>query len=734
MPAALRSWQFKEAASTVIAAVMTGVFTIIAASSFASLIFTGPLQPFTGNGIWLMLWTAFIVGIVVALTSSLRGVVAIPQDRIAPIMAVLVAGVIAQLPNATPEEQCRAAMAALTMVSLITGLILFLLGRLKMGDLLQYIPYPVIGGFLAGSGWLLSVGAFRVLVGHPLTLGSLPELLSPGLALKWLPGLVFGILLFFIMKRAAHPLVPATMLLGAIALFYLGLALSGASLTEAREHGWLPTTVAGQTITRFPGYGPLGSVPWASLAHQFNIIGTILLTSVVSVLLTASALELATRQEVDINQELRSAGFATSLASLGGGMVGFHSLSLSRLAASMGAGNRWVGALSGAICGLGLLVGPSLIAFLPKYVCGGLLFFLGFMFLWEWVVEARHKLNRVDHAVVLLILGVIGTLGYTQGIITGVVAAIILFIHNYSRVDVVTNALSGAQLSSNVDRPVRFARELKEQGQSIYILKLQGFIFFGTASHLLDKIRLRIANGALPPLRFVVLDFRRVTGLDSSAMFSLRKAEQMGQKRGFTILICHASAELASELSYSEAPANGAGNLRLYPDLDHGLEICENELLKTMASAPRQELRLTEQLQELWPKAANPAGLLPYLQRQEFPAQTHLILQGDKSAGLYFIESGHVTARLEFTDGRTLRLRTMGPGTVVGEISLFLGGVRTASVVTNEPCVVYGLTPAGLTRMEQADPALALAFHRFMVCLLAERLTNSTGTLRSLLE
>ena len=728
--------QFKQASSTVIAAVMTGVFTIIAASSFAALIFAGPLQPFTGNGIWLMLWTAFIVGSLVALTSSLQGVVAIPQDRIAPILAVMVAGVVAQLPTASPEEQCRAAIACLALVSLITGVILYLLGRFKMGDLLQYIPYPVIGGFLAGSGWLLAVGAFRVMVGHPITFAGLPELLEPGLVMKWIPGLVFGAVLFAVMKRAAHPLIPATMLLVAIALFYIVLALAGSSLAAARDHDWLPATVHGLEISRFPGYGPFDPIPWLALGHEFNIICTILITSVVSVLLTASALELATRQEVDINQELRAAGLATSVASAGGGMVGFHSLSLSRLAASMGASNRWVGVLSGGICGLALLVGPSLISYLPRYVCGGLLFFLGLMFLWEWVVEGRHTLNRVDYAVVLLILGVIGALGYTQGIITGVVAAIILFIHNYSRVDVVTNTLSGAQLSSNVDRPVRFVRELKEQGQAIYILKLQGFIFFGTASHLLDKIRARLANAALPPLRFVVLDFRRVTGLDSSAIFSLRKAEQMGQKRGFTMIICHASAELVSELSYSEGPQNGNGNgrLRLYPDLDHGLEACENELLTAVSAKTRPQLRLTEQLAELWPKDASPDGLLPYLERQEFPAQTHLILQGTKSNGLFFIESGQVTARLEFTDGRTLRLRTMGPGTVVGEISLFIGGPRTASVVTNEPCVVFGLTPASLARMEQADPTLALAFHRFMVCLLAERLTNSTGTLRSLLE
>ena len=86
MLAATRSWQL-QMFSTAMAAAMTGVFTIIAASSFASLIFTGPLQRFTGNGIWLMLWAAFVAGIVVAFTSSLRGVVAIPRDRIVPIFS-----------------------------------------------------------------------------------------------------------------------------------------------------------------------------------------------------------------------------------------------------------------------------------------------------------------------------------------------------------------------------------------------------------------------------------------------------------------------------------------------------------------------------------------------------------------------------------------------------------------------------------------------------------------------
>jgi SulP family sulfate permease len=511
---------------------MTGIFTIIAACSFASLIFSGPLEPFVGNGVWLMLWTGLVSGVLVALTSSLRGVVAIPQDRIAPILAVLVVGVVAKLPNASPEEQCRVAIAAIAMVTVITGVALYAVGRLKLGNLLQYVPYPVIGGFLAGSGWLLTLGCFHIALGHALHPDNVLQLFTSAQLVKWLPAVVFGGLWFFLMKWSRHPMVPAGLLLAGVGLFYAMLHLTGVSLPEARTHGWLPTLLGAHGVAPFPSYLPFVGVPWATLGGEVNVVGTILLTSVVSVLLSASALELVSGQDVDINRELRSAGQASLLAGLGGGMVGFHSMSLSRLVLSMGAANRWVGVGAGLLCGAALCAGPALVSYIPQFICGGMLFFLGLMFLWEWVVEARHKLNLLDYLVVLLILGVIGALGYPQGVVTGVVAAIILFIHNYSRVDVVTHALSGEQLSSNVDRPLRAGRILRQQGDSICILKLQGFIFFGTASHVFDEIRERALAVDRPTLRFVVLDFRRVTGLDSSAVFSLRKAALLARKRG----------------------------------------------------------------------------------------------------------------------------------------------------------------------------------------------------------
>ena len=69
-------------------------------------------------------------------------------------------------------------------------------------------------------------------------------------------------------------------------------------------------------------------------------------------------------------------------------------------------------------------------------------------------------------------------------------------------------------------------------------------------------------------------------------------------------------------------------------------------------------------------------------------------------------------------------------GTVVGEVGLLLKGQRMASVLTETDCTLYRLTAQALERMYGADPELALALHRFLVRLLAERLTTTSNMLR----
>jgi len=717
------------------AALVSAAFTIIACSSFAALIFTGPLEKFVAQGIWIGLFTALVVGTIVALASSCPGVIAIPQDRIAPILALMATSMVAKMGTASPQDKCLAVLAAIAIVSLITGSFLFVLGRLKLGNLIRYIPYPVIGGFLAGSGWLLVRGSMRVMTGQTLSLSTLALFFQPGMLVHWLPGIIFTGLVFFTLKRWNHPLTLPLMLLGAIGIFWLVLVACGISVDQARGQGWLPNLSSGQGSTGFSSFFIINSAPWYLMAQEWSILATILLTSVVSILLTASALELAGDEEIDLNRELRAAGLGTVAAGLGGGMVGFHSLSMSRLVLSMKARSRWVGVASGAICGLALLAGPSIVVLLPQFLCGGLLCFLGVTFLWEWVYEARRTLTSVDYGVVILILAVVGTVGYPQGVAVGILAATIMFIHNYSRVDVVTHAYSGADLRSNVDRSMQESKVLRQHGAQTYVLRLQGFIFFGTANHLLHEVRLRVNDAAQAQLKFVIMDFRRVTGLDASAIFSLKKVQSLARKQRFTLLLSQVSPELLAQFQQGGLTGMSEGDCKIMPDLDCALEYCEDRLLAMgNGHLPGRSLQLEQHLQHAWPDDIKARNILPYLERMEVPAATHLIRQSEQSESLYFVESGRVTARLEFADGRTLRLRTMGSGTVVGEVGLFLRGTRAASVITEQPCVVYRLSVMDLERMNRENPELSLAFHRYLICLLGERLTSSAALLRGLVE
>jgi SulP family sulfate permease len=231
------------------------------------------------------------------------------------------------------------------------------------------------------------------------------------------------------------------------------------------------------------------------------------------------------------------------------------------------------------------------------------------------------------------------------------------------------------------------------------------------------------------------MDFRRVTGLDSSAIFSLSKVQHLARKQGFVLLMTQVTPQIVSQLEKGGLRPNRDESFKLLPDLDHALEWCEENLLATgNGNGNGDPVLLAEHLKDTWHGAIEPRWLIPYLERLEVPASTHLIRQSEQSESLYFIESGRVTARLEFDDGRTLRLRTMGAGTVVGEVGLFLGGVRAASVITEQPCIVYKMSLEAMNRMIAENPGLALAFYRYLICLLGERLTNNSKLLHGVNE
>jgi CRP-like cAMP-binding protein len=113
----------------------------------------------------------------------------------------------------------------------------------------------------------------------------------------------------------------------------------------------------------------------------------------------------------------------------------------------------------------------------------------------------------------------------------------------------------------------------------------------------------------------------------------------------------------------------------------------------------------------------------------DVPAGHVVFKQGGQPDSMYFVEFGTVTVWLELPNGERTRLRTMGMGTVIGEMGFYLGIPRSGTVVTANSCVLYRFSLASYQRMNAEDPELASSIHQFMVRLLANHLAYANKQL-----
>jgi SulP family sulfate permease len=169
--------------------------------------------------------------------------------------------------------------------------------------------------------------------------------------------------------------------------------------------------------------------------------------------------------------------------------------------------------------------------------------------------------------------------------------------------------------------------------------------------------------------------------------------------------------------------------------LDNGLEWCEDQILiekgYDVCEIPAS---LEKQLEQIFSNQADVERFLGYVEKEQVDSGRSIIQQGDSSDCLYFIESGLITTVLELPDGRNIRLRKMTGGTTIGETGLYLQKERTASVTTVEPCTLYRLSAEAIRKMESEDPELAAAFHKWIACLMAERLADTNNTIAALMD
>jgi SulP family sulfate permease len=503
-----------------------------------------------------------------------------------------------------------------------------------------------------------------------------------------------------------------------------------------RESGWIIDLLDKPSL--WPPFAPsdLAMVRWAAIAQQWLSILSVVVLSTLAVLMNSSGLELALHRDIDFDKELKVAGTANLIAGAGGGTTGFQDLGLTLLSHRLGGIYRMVGPMIALLCVLFMTAGAPFLTFVPKPLFGALLLWVGANLILDWLVLTFRRVTTAEYAVIILILLIIISLGLLPGIIFGLIAGLILFVVDYSKVDIIKNELTGADFHSNVDRSEERRQFLETHGQGILIYRLQGFVFFGTADRLREQIIARLNNEEKGKVSYLVIDFLRVTGLDTSAVVSFQKLANFARQRGLALVLTGLN-QLSQRAFLRSGLAGGEfGKVLLFPDLDRGVEWCEDQLLETIKPDGREPANysVTEQLEQIIDDKKLAAKLATYLKRVEFEPDAVMIDQGSPSEEMYFIESGQATVDLKGVNDVHIRLKTLGPGAIVGEVAFYLGGPRTASVFARTKMVTWQFTRTRLEQVQIEAPELAVAFHKGMASILAARLSSTNRLVQFLMQ
>jgi SulP family sulfate permease len=711
-----------QLAATIVTGLVTGVILVSLTISLAALVFRGDLAGSLPRRVGLALCGTLVIGIVSVFGSRIPGVIAGVQDNPAAVIGAAGASIAA---GVAAEVAVPTVIALIVVTSLLTAAALAGIGLFRLGALVRYIPYPVIGGFLVATGVLILDGARAILFTSPDGAG----VLTAVSVARWLPALGLGLLMTLLARHDRGRLALPWVVVSATAVLLVSFAAAGVSQSTAAARNWLLGGPEGGTLWPPNVFRALGDADWSAVAGQWGAVATVIALAAISLMVNVHAIDQTTGQDIDVDHELTVAGISMA-AGAPAGMPGYVQLSTTLLLRRLTGPRRGPALLAVLTTGAVLLAGSRMLAYVPTALVGGLLLYVGAALVVEWLWDMRKRLHRIDYALVLGAGAAVVVFGFLPAIALGTVVAIVLFVVRYSRVDAVRHCYDLSVFRSTVERSAEQAQILEAAGSRAVVLEVHGFLFFGTAHRVFNDPRIENIDGSL---RCAVFDLARVTGIDSSASVALAKLVRRGAAEGFGVILA-GSSDKADELTAQVG--DDADAVARFQDLDQAVEWCEELLLADAISTEGGDDGRTavDRVAEVIGSAELAAIVLGYFDLLEFEAEDVVIEHGRQAPGLFLIETGSLTARLDTADGEHIRLSSMQPGTLVGEISLYLGGRASATVVADGPATVLHLSDAALQQLERSDPVAAAAIHRVAARTLAGRVLHAERALRTLRE
>lgn len=433
------------------------------------------------------------------------------------LMTAVAAGKLAA--QGTPEY-----LAVAILLALISGIMLTVMGLLKLGFIANFLSHPVISGFITASGLLIAVSQLKHILGvdasghNILEMGQsliskLPETSTPTLTI----GIIATLFLFWV-RKGLKPLLMKlglserlagigtkigpviAVVISVLSVYFLGLANQGVKIVGDIPKGLPPLTVPEFDLEL-----------WRSLLASSLIIAIIGFVESISVAQTLAAKR---RQRIDPDQELIGLGTANIAGAFSGGYPVTGGFARSAVNFDAGAETPAAGAFTAIGIALATLFLTPLLYFLPIATLAATIIVAVLSLVDIASIKQAWAYSKADFAAMMVTIFITLILGVEAGVMSGVIISIAMFLYKSSRPHfAVVGQVRDTDHFRNVERHNVIT------SPRLLTLRIDESLYFANARFMEDAIYDLALDK--PQIEHVVLMCSAVNDIDLSALESL---------------------------------------------------------------------------------------------------------------------------------------------------------------------------------------------------------------------
>ncbi|KAH8111668.1 sulfate anion transporter [Phellopilus nigrolimitatus] len=535
--------------------------------------------------------------------------------EVVPFFHILAADVARELGEERAAEVVATTLAAFALSAVLTGLAFFALGGLRLGAVVGFFPRHILVGCIGGVGVFLIETGLTVCAridddDFTYTLDTLKFFLDAGILARWLPALALAVLLRAITHRFHHQLIFPAYFLTIPVLFYAVVGAARLDVSALRRAGWLfdmgGTDEAWYTFYSYYSFKKTSfRALWVTMPTQFAL----LFFNILHPPLNVPALAVSLDEDVDTNKELVAHGYSNLLAGLFGVVPNYLVYVNTLLFYRVGGTTRVSGFLL-ALATFGLLVaGTAPIGYIPIMLVGSLIFVLGIDLVKEALWDTRHRVSRSEYLTIASIMVCMTLWDFVVGVLFGIVVCCFFFVVQNSRRRSIRALFTGECAMSAVRRPSAHRDYIREVARQTVVLRLQGFLFFGTITQVEAAVRrlLEPAAWAARPVRFVVLDLALVAGTDLSAAEAFVRIQRLLAARGVTMVLCGLAEDAPVGAALRNVGLLEVEGVELFEGFGDAMEWTENAYLRAWFMSQKSEADMMRKAIALPGRPENPA-------------------------------------------------------------------------------------------------------------------------------